>query len=193
MALGNDDRIRAAALSLYLRQGIRKTSFEDVAKESGVARATVYRRFPSKEPLVRAAFGRVLDALAEFKAGIGSEGGLEVDEPLERCAAAISRTADGRLPAALAELERLYPDLAAEFSARRRLLMQGVADELLSRAEASGRLRPGLEPIAVRAVLAQAIAGVLGDPGLAASGLDAAAAFRTARDVLLYGLLIPRG
>jgi len=48
------ETIVAAALAQFEDFGIRRTTMEDVARRAGVARVTVYRRFPSKERLVEA-------------------------------------------------------------------------------------------------------------------------------------------
>lgn len=52
------DPITSRILSATLEQaellGIRRTTMEDVARRSGVGRATLYRRFPTKEALVDA-------------------------------------------------------------------------------------------------------------------------------------------
>ncbi len=48
------DRILAAALVLFYRDGIRATGVDRLIAESGVAKLTFYRHFPSKEALVLA-------------------------------------------------------------------------------------------------------------------------------------------
>jgi len=48
------DRILATALSLFYRDGIRATGVDRLIAESGVAKLTFYRHFPSKEALVMA-------------------------------------------------------------------------------------------------------------------------------------------
>jgi AcrR family transcriptional regulator len=52
------DAITTRILSATLEQaellGVRRTTMEDVARRSGVGRATLYRRFPTKEALVDA-------------------------------------------------------------------------------------------------------------------------------------------
>lgn len=61
-----------AAGALLARHGLGRWSMEDVASRAGVGRATVYRRFPSREDLVNATiardlqrfFGAVADAVA---------------------------------------------------------------------------------------------------------------------------------
>jgi AcrR family transcriptional regulator len=57
------DRVLDAALACVARVGISKTTLDDVAREAGCARATVYRCFPGKEKLFRAVLERELSAL----------------------------------------------------------------------------------------------------------------------------------
>lgn len=47
-------RILDAALDELLEFGTRRASLEDVARRAGVARITIYRRFPTKDDLIRA-------------------------------------------------------------------------------------------------------------------------------------------
>jgi AcrR family transcriptional regulator len=52
---GTDDRITRAAAELLLQRGFDRTTVDDVAARAGVGKATVYRRWPSKEDLAVAA------------------------------------------------------------------------------------------------------------------------------------------
>src|SRR5829696_1600378 len=62
-------RIRDAALICIGRFGLAKTTVDDIAREAGSSRATLYRYFDGKPAIVRAAvvaeFDRVSDALVE--------------------------------------------------------------------------------------------------------------------------------
>lgn len=44
-----------AAMSVFMRYGIKKTTMNDIASEAGVARQTLYNVYPSKEAVMRAA------------------------------------------------------------------------------------------------------------------------------------------
>lgn len=68
------ERVLEGAYVCVARFGIAKTTIEDVVKESGVSRASVYRAFPGgKDELLRAAvgweMGRFFGRLAEAVAG----------------------------------------------------------------------------------------------------------------------------
>lgn len=61
-------RILNAALGLFVRHGIRRTSIDDVAREAGIAKGTVYLYFDSKDALFDAVAERICServALAE--------------------------------------------------------------------------------------------------------------------------------
>jgi AcrR family transcriptional regulator len=67
------ERILEATYACGARYGLTKTTVEDVAREAGLARATVYRHFPGgKDELIRETiswevarfFGRLADAVA---------------------------------------------------------------------------------------------------------------------------------
>jgi AcrR family transcriptional regulator len=54
-----DHRIIAAASELMLHRGFDSTTVDDVASRAGVGKATVYRRWPSKEDLAVAAMSEL--------------------------------------------------------------------------------------------------------------------------------------
>jgi TetR/AcrR family transcriptional repressor of uid operon len=51
-------RVLDATLTCFARVGVGKTTLDDVAREAGCSRATVYRSFPGKQPLINAVIAR---------------------------------------------------------------------------------------------------------------------------------------
>ncbi|WP_421873276.1 TetR/AcrR family transcriptional regulator [Nitratireductor rhodophyticola] len=54
-----DAAILDAALKLFVASGLDGASFEKIAREAGVTRATIYRRWSSRETLIADALGRL--------------------------------------------------------------------------------------------------------------------------------------
>lgn len=60
-ASSTEERLRGAALACIAQHGITRMTVDDVAREAGVSRATLYRTFPGgKGTLVEAVLGREL-------------------------------------------------------------------------------------------------------------------------------------
>ena len=58
-----DRAILAAALELMAEQGVRDLRMDDVADRAGVGKATIYRRYRSKEELVTATVATLVSAI----------------------------------------------------------------------------------------------------------------------------------
>ena len=56
------DAILDAAERVFEQYGARRANMDDVAREAGVSRSTLYRRFPGKEQLLAAVVGRATQA-----------------------------------------------------------------------------------------------------------------------------------
>jgi AcrR family transcriptional regulator len=136
----NHERIVAAAGNAFAEQGL-EVSMEEIARRAGVGLATLYRRFGSKQELVRA----ILDArLGEL-------------EPTIAAAAAASDPWEGLLAGIRALLDLQARNMACvqllaqagELALLKRELSERVFEPLcglFARAQASGQLRADLEP-----------------------------------------------
>lgn len=109
-----EQRLVDAALRCIARWGVRKTSIDDIAREAGVSRATVYRVFPGgKERLLEALVcleaGRILHGYAADVAAAES-----LEELLVAGLAALWRVADDDVLAAVIrhEPELVLPHFA---------------------------------------------------------------------------------
>lgn len=74
-----DEALLDAAAELLTRYGLRRWSMDDVAEVAGVGRATLYRRFPSRDDLVHATIAREANRFfSEVAAAVaGTEGVVE--------------------------------------------------------------------------------------------------------------------
>ncbi|MDQ3353007.1 MAG: TetR/AcrR family transcriptional regulator [Actinomycetota bacterium] len=146
---GLDRAILAATSELLSAEGFGGTSVEAVAERAGVSKATIYRRWPTREDLLLAAGGSMGPCPPDPETGslrddlVTLIGGL----------AAVMRTpVGGLLPATVDEAAR-NPELRSRLDAfiddRR-----GPVRAVLARAAARGELRAGIEPELVVDLLA---------------------------------------
>jgi len=161
------DRLLAATYRCVEHFGMGKTTIEDIVKESGVSRATIYRQFAGgRDELLRETvaweltnyFNRLADQVRDAPS---------LDELLRRGLAFAHRsvTEHAVLRKVMdTEPERLLPLLTTE-SAK---TLPFIADFLLPylRREAdAGRLRPGVDIDRAAEYLARAILSLIGAPG----------------------------
>ncbi|WP_244375959.1 TetR/AcrR family transcriptional regulator [Streptomyces ficellus] len=139
--------ILGAAVRVFARQGFAATRVDDIAKEAGVAKGSVYLYFDSREALLTAAFeayeagSRTLiqqartgtgDALERIASLVRSVVGMVSAEP-ELTRILVDLWAEGRRgDASPVDIAAVYRDHRA------------VIAELLAAAEAQGTLRAGV-------------------------------------------------
>ena len=180
------DRILRAGLDLFLQQGIRKTSIDDVADRAGVTRVTVYRHFSDRQQLIGEAFLQVNAAFDRIREALEEESDL--DSFLIRMAAELSTVPLGFM-SGMAELETLHPEIHADLRKGRRQLLRAIFDELYGRAKREGRLRPGLDKDVVEALFWEVVMTLPESSVLSSRGLSPTDIYSTLSGLLLYGLL----
>jgi AcrR family transcriptional regulator len=134
-----------ATVDALAHGGYSAFSFEDVAARAGVSRTTIYRRWPTKQELVRAALLR----FAEERPNVPDTGSLRGDllASLRTCFDPERAARDaGLLRALMADFDD--PELVAlSRLVRDRARQPGFA--AVERAVARGELPPGTDPLVV--------------------------------------------
>ena len=137
-----DEKVLEATLDAFIEEGYAGMSVEGVAERVGVAKTTIYRRWPSKDELVLAAIRSLFE---EWE--VPDSGDLEADllTLVRQAHHTITRTQAGRI------LPRMAGEVT-EGTPLGRAYLEGVmrprflaARELLARAVDSGELRPDLD------------------------------------------------
>lgn len=141
----NRERIIQAAIACFRRYSAPKTTMEDIAREAGLGRKTVYRTFGNRLELLEAVAVRRLDAMTD-----------KVQQSLEGCSNLAEAIVTGSLEIIrLARADRVFEtvvDAASDGDLMRYFVdpdspilqhAQSLWSEILARARASGELRPG--------------------------------------------------
>jgi AcrR family transcriptional regulator len=182
-------KIARAALAHLLRQGIKKTSLEEVAHSAGLTRITVYRYFQDKKELVTAALMSIPTLLETVQADLQKTPGVDLETILERVVTGITNLPEGDLPALLDELRRVYPDVWESFHQRRVTAMEAIFEAFFNQAGQRGVLRQDLNRQVIKTFFVTSVVQVLENPALTDLGLSAKEIFTTVKEIFLYGIL----
>lgn len=160
------ERVLEATYACVARFGMAKTTVEDIVKESGVSRATIYRQFPGgRDELIREVVGweagRFMGRLAEAVAGAPDlpslvEGALRFGHR-----ALLEHEVLQKILAT--EPERLLPMLTIDH----RPLQIAVAflAPYIERAAERGLLREGVDPAQATEYVARMLLSLAASPG----------------------------
>jgi AcrR family transcriptional regulator len=157
-------RIVTAALRRYLLYGIKKTSMEDVAAEAGLTRVTIYRYYPDKKSLVRAAFHYLVEILHQLHAEMVQAPEMDMELVLERMGETFAALPQGDLRLVQHELSRLYPDVWRSYLQIRSEALDRIFEPLFAKAERRGLLRPGINRVVMQNYLLNAFTDTLQEP-----------------------------
>jgi TetR/AcrR family transcriptional regulator, regulator of autoinduction and epiphytic fitness len=160
-----EDAIVASVNRLLAEKGFEAMTVDEVAADVGIAKASLYKHFPSKEELAAAAMVRMLDRALAF---LDQEAAQMNATPLEHLKAVARWTMQvqiaGEMPSLPSQSSTLRTALTEHKSYLDRLMT--VSDRLgawITAAQAAGQISPALPPEAVLYTLyARACDPVLG-------------------------------
>jgi AcrR family transcriptional regulator len=135
-AIQNRDRILAAARDVFVEQGAG-APLEEISRRAGTGIATLYRRFPDREALMKAV---VLDAL-QRSADEAREAVDEESDPFDALVRYMHRALDIRTAAVIPALLDVVP-LDDEELQRAREQGSRRFEEMVSAAHRAGKLHP---------------------------------------------------
>lgn len=148
----NDTAILHAALDLLIDRGAAGTSIEGVARQAGVAKLTVYRRWTTKEDLLMAAmeFSRSDDLTPPSP-------GQSIDDIVEFVAELLSRPRFRMLMTRVIGASVDYPKLLTTYTERYLApRLESLAETALEAID-DGRFPPETDPTVIQDVLSSAI------------------------------------
>jgi AcrR family transcriptional regulator len=188
------ERVLAGAYDCVGRFGMGKTTIDDVARASGVSRATIYRLFPGgREELLRATVGWEMNHFfTRLAEAVADAPDLQSRLELGLAFARRSVLEHALLQRVLhSEPDLLLPLMTVE---QHRVLgfITAYLRPLLDAEAAAGRVRPGVDLDAAADYVARMLLSLIGSPGRWDLS-DPEAVRVLVRDELLGGILVPAG
>ncbi|PIF76050.1 TetR family transcriptional regulator [Variovorax sp. 54] len=163
MLLAREEAIVQTASRLLAEKGFESMTVDEVAASVGIAKASLYKHFPSKEDLAAAAMVRIMQRTQDFLASVPAD-----QLPVDKLRAVVRWAMQMQLAGEMPSLPHQNSVLRAALMKHRGYLDRLVAiSEVLGgwiqSAQASGALNPKLPAIAVLYTLfARACDPVLG-------------------------------
>jgi AcrR family transcriptional regulator len=151
-----DERILATAFGQLVDLGYGRMSIEAVAADAGVAKTTIYRRYPTKRDLVIAAL-RAETPFLPPPSDLGAKDALELFVH-----GAVTALVDSGAIRALGSLlveEQREPGLLDIFRDRLLTPRRALVEEMLRRGVERGEIRGDIDPLVVTEMIAGAVFG----------------------------------
>lgn len=182
------DGVYAAAIELFIRQGFDETTIEQIAFRADVSRATVFNYFPRKAAFVDEWAARRRAKAADAVRDDGNEG-CPPERVLQRYLLEMARQSDEDRPETVAMINagsgtgaRNHPDLASDIAN----LLTGLHKSTGAAVGVNAQRTAVLAAACHSAVLGQWISE-------GPAPFDLAAELLAALDIVLYGIMQPRG
>ena len=138
------ERIVQTAEELFLKYGVIAVGMDDVARQAGVSKATLYKFFPSKKDLVQEAverrFYRIISAIEEIK----KESSSPVEE-LARIQKLIFDHLKHQKESPIYQLRRTYPDVAQWLLCHMQEYAINYLQDNIRRGQCAGVYRPEID------------------------------------------------
>lgn len=163
MLQAREEAIVQTASRLLAEKGFESMTVDEVAASVGIAKASLYKHFPSKEDLAAAAMVRIMQRTLDFLASVPAEG-----QPIAKLRAVVRWSMEVQLAGEMPSLPHQNSTLRAALMNNRGYLdrLVTISDRLggwIQAAQADGTLNPKLPAIAVLYTLfARACDPVLG-------------------------------
>ena len=149
MLQAREDAIMKTVNRLLAQKGFDAMTVDEVAAQVGIAKASLYKHYPSKEDLASAAMVRVMHRAQAFLVGLPA-----ARAPLDKLRSVARWTMEMQLASEMPSLPSQNSSLRAKLMGNKEYIdgLMAISDTLggwIEAAQAQGALNPRLPPIAV--------------------------------------------
>jgi AcrR family transcriptional regulator len=137
-------RILEIAIAQFARFGVRTITMEDLARQAGVSKKTIYQEFEDKKDLVKAVFAAILEQDRKRLAFI-SEQGDGVIEHLAQTSKMMRERLTSINPLVILEVQKYFPEAWNLFETFKQETIQQDLIKVLERGKDLGYFRPEID------------------------------------------------
>ena len=143
--MGVKNQIIEKSLGMFLRYGIKSVSMEDISREVGVSKKTLYQHVTDKRDLVKLAIERHLNADEQFCTNMMDETINPIQQLLDLAKHLVGNFSRMN-PSTMFDIQKYYPSCWALFDNHKNKYINNQVKQNLSLGIKSGHYRPELNP-----------------------------------------------
>jgi AcrR family transcriptional regulator len=186
-------RIVTAGRGLFFSRGFVRVTADEIARQLGISKATLYKAFPSKEEILRAVVGDFLNGVLARVEELLSDDRLSFADKL----AALFAFVGGRIsrlgPVFIRDIQRSAPGIWREIDEFRRDKIFKNFKVILDSGRREGLFRGDVDPDILIEMFAYLIGEFLNPEAILRSGRRPAEVFESIIKVFFQGILTDRG
>jgi AcrR family transcriptional regulator len=185
-------RITTAARHHFFAHGFRGVTMDDLARELGMSKKTLYASFRSKSALIKAVLLEKFHEIDTDLERITSDCS-DVTKVLHDLLVCVQRHTGEIQPPFVRDIRREAPDLFAMVESKRRAVIQRHFGTFFKHARKAGMIRAGVSPELILEILLGSIHAVLNPAKLAELKLTPQTGFSAIITVILEGVMTDTG
>jgi AcrR family transcriptional regulator len=186
-------RIVAAARAHFLQHGFRTVTMDDLAREMGMSKKTLYVHFKGKRELLQAVMETKFDQFQRDMGGIHSEEPAAFSDTLHRLLDCAHGHAREVTPTFVRDLLREAPDLLELMKIRRRAVITHTFGRLLRVGQEANAVRKDMSVEALVTILLGAAEALATPENVASRGVSPGVIIDEILSVFLHGVLTEKG
>lgn len=185
------ERIVAGARRHFFAHGFRSVTMDDLARELGMSKKTLYAHFGSKPELLEAAiFAKMSELEADF-AEIEARCGDQIEATLREYLACLQRHSGEITPPFLRDMQSVATELWQRVEAGRAAIFERYFGKLFREGRKAGLIRGDLPPQLILAVMLGLVQQILNPLKLTELNLTPQTALSHTLSILLHGVFLP--
>lgn len=186
------ERIVAAARQHFLSHGFRHVTMDDLARELGMSKKTLYASFSSKVALLEAVLADKFRQVEEDLNGITSRRSPDVLASLHQLLACMQHHTDEIKSPFVRDMQRESPERFTMVEVRRRDVIQRHFGKLLGEGRKAGIIRKDISTDLIMEILLSAVQAIMNPPKILELGLTPKSGYSAIVTVILEGVLSDR-
>jgi AcrR family transcriptional regulator len=186
-------RILDAARRAFLAHGFASTTMDELARELGMSKKTLYRSFRSKDAMADALVSAKMAAVTSGIDTIMADPAAGFSTRARRVLDHVMTELSSVSPVFLRDLQRSMPHIYRRIENVRRNVVPELWSRLIREGQAEGLVRDDVDPAFAAELMLHAVQGVLHPETLQRLHLTPKQAFAKTTNLLLAGMLTAAG